>query len=85
MLGEGCRSLSFGQLRRLGLARAIWQDAPVFLLDEITAGLDEENEQEILAALEPLRRRRTILMAAHRPAVFAVADKIIDLEGADAE
>ena len=85
MLGEGCRSLSFGQLRRLGLARAIWQDAPVFLLDEITAGLDEENEQEILAALEPLRRRRTILMATHRPAVFAVADKIIDLEGADAE
>lgn len=82
MLGEGYRALSFGQLRRLGLARAIWQDAPVFLLDEITAGLDEKSEQEILAALEPLRRRRTILMAAHRPAVFAAADKIIDLEGA---
>ena len=79
-LGEGQRPLSTGQRRRLGLARAIWRDTAILLLDEITAGLDPENEQHILQTLQRLSRRKTILMTAHRPAVLAIADQIISLE-----
>ena len=67
-------------LSRLGLARAIWRDTAILLLDEITAGLDPENEQHILQTLQRLSRRKTILMTAHRPAVLAIADQIISLE-----
>ena len=81
LLGDGQQLLSFGQLRRLGLARAIWQDAPVLLLDEITAGLDLAAEHQLLQAITALRSRRTILMAAHRPAALAIADTIIQLDG----
>lgn len=79
-LGEGQRPLSTGQRRRLGLARALWRDTAILLLDEITAGLDPENEQHILQTLQRLSRRKTILMTAHRPTVLAIADQIISLE-----
>lgn len=79
-LGQGAVTLSFGERRRLGLARAIYQDAPIWLLDEITAGLDRENEAMILTAIERYKMGRTIVMTAHRPAVFAIADTLIDME-----
>lgn len=78
-LGQGAQTLSFGERRRLGLARAIYQDKPIWLLDEITAGLDKETEESILASLKDYRSHRTILMTAHRPAVMNLADHIITL------
>lgn len=80
MLGEGYAALSAGQMRRLGLARAIYRSTPILLLDEITAGLDAENERLVLAAIIRLCHRRTIVMAAHRPSVLKLADKIISLD-----
>ncbi|BEU87969.1 hypothetical protein TAMA11512_14330 [Selenomonas sp. TAMA-11512] len=79
-LGQGAVTLSFGERRRLGLARAIYQDAPIWLLDEITAGLDRENEAMILSTLEAYKKCRTIVMTAHRPTVLAIADTIINIE-----
>ena len=79
-LGDAARPLSFGERKRLGLARALLKNAPVLLLDEITAGLDPANEQHILAIIRQLRLQHTILLASHRPAAHKAADTIICLD-----
>jgi ATP-binding cassette subfamily C protein CydD len=80
-IGDGFVSLSMGQIRRLGLARALLQKAPLLLLDEISAGLDLENETTILQTLQDCRLHHTILMTAHRPEVLTRADHIFLLDG----
>lgn len=79
-LGDGSQPLSRGQRQRLGLARAFLQDRPLLLLDEPTAGLDRETEQQVLQSLCAFHRGRTIVIATHRPAVIALADHQIHLE-----
>lgn len=79
-LGNGGTALSNGQRHRLGLLRAILQDAPVLLLDEVTAGLDAPTEQEIIRFLQDFSRRRTILFASHRPAVLSAFQDILYLD-----
>lgn len=81
LLGNGGMGLSNGQRHRLGLARAILSDAPVLLLDEITAGLDETTEQDILAFLKDFSCRRTVLFASHRPAVLKAFPGRLRLDG----
>jgi len=81
LLGDGFRSMSCGQRRRLGIARALYRQTSLLLLDEITAGLDAASEQQILHTLRELRGDHTILMVAHRPALRKIADQIILLDG----
>ncbi|MEV5509138.1 thiol reductant ABC exporter subunit CydD [Streptomyces orinoci] len=78
-LGENGAGLSAGQRQRLALARAFLADRPVLLLDEPTANLDGETEAEIVEAVRRLARGRTVLLVVHRPALLAVADRVIDL------
>lgn len=79
-LGDGAALLSTGQRRRLGLARALLSSAPLLLLDEITAGLDENTEREVLTTICRLKGTHTILLASHRPTTLAIADYIITLD-----
>lgn len=75
--------LSRGQLQRLGLLRALLKidrGASIVVLDEPTAGLDLETEAAIIEVIKKYDRRRTIVIAAHRPAVIALADRIIELD-----
>ncbi len=75
--------LSRGQLQRLGLLRAllkIERGASIVILDEPTAGLDLNTERLILELIKKIGRRRTIVIAAHRPTVIESADRIIDLD-----
>ncbi|EIC84822.1 cysteine/glutathione ABC transporter membrane/ATP-binding component [Serratia sp. M24T3] len=65
-LGEGGRQLSGGEQRRLGLARALLHDAPLWILDEPTEGLDTETERHILALLDSYCKNKTLLMITHR-------------------
>ena len=81
MGGLGRNGLSRGQLHRLGFARAVLQDPYFLLLDEVTAGLDEEGERQMLRALEKFCYRRTVLMTAHRRAVLEQAPRILLLDG----
>jgi thiol reductant ABC exporter CydD subunit len=79
MLGEGGYGLSAGERQRVALARAFVRDAPLLLLDEPTAGLDGETESEVLAAVRRLLVGRTVLIVAHRPALAAIADRVVEL------
>ncbi|MET9731759.1 thiol reductant ABC exporter subunit CydD [Streptomyces sp. NPDC006458] len=80
MLGEDGAGLSAGQRQRLALARAFLADRPVLLLDEPTAALDGETEAEVVAAVRRLSAGRTVLLVVHRPALLAVADRVVRLE-----
>ena len=73
------QKLSRGQLQRLGVIRALLKDAPIILLDEPTAGLDESTEQKVLALIKNFSARKTIIIATHRLAVIEAADEIVSL------
>ncbi|MFJ3974627.1 thiol reductant ABC exporter subunit CydD [Streptomyces sp. NPDC090021] len=77
LLGEGGMGLSAGQRQRLALARAFLADRPVLLLDEPTAALDGETEAGIVDAVRRLSAGRTVLLVVHRPALLAVADRVV--------
>ncbi|WP_127508019.1 thiol reductant ABC exporter subunit CydD [Actinoplanes solisilvae] len=78
-LGDDGSGLSAGQRQRIAVARAFLRDAPIVLLDEPTANLDQVTADEIMAAVRRLARGRTVLLAAHRPELIALADRVIDL------
>lgn len=77
VIGEGGASLSGGEKQRISIARAIMKDAPVIILDEATANVDPENEQELIAAIDALTREKTIFMIAHRLKTVRNADRIL--------
>ena len=79
ILGEGGTGLSVGERQRVALARAFLREAPLLLLDEPTANLDGGTEAEVLAALRRLVAGRTVLLVAHRPALVALADRVLEL------
>ncbi|MER5438342.1 thiol reductant ABC exporter subunit CydD [Streptomyces sp. NPDC002790] len=80
VLGEDGAGLSAGQRQRLALARAFLADRPFVLLDEPTAALDGETEAGIVDAVRRLAVGRTVLLVVHRPALLAVADRVVRIE-----
>ena len=80
VLGTGGAGLSTGERQRVALARAFLRDAPVLLLDEPTANLDGQTEEAVLTAVRTLMVGRTVIIAAHRPSLLNLADRVISLE-----
>jgi HlyD family secretion protein len=79
ILGDrGCR-LSGGQRQLLGIARALYREATVLILDEVTSALDNAAEEEIVATLDALRPARTLLLIAHRLSALRHCDMIHQL------
>jgi thiol reductant ABC exporter CydD subunit len=78
-LGERGAGLSAGERQRVALARAFLMDAPLLLLDETTANLDGGTEEAVLGAVRRLVAGRTVVLAAHRPELVAMADRVISL------
>ncbi|MGL5947891.1 MAG: heme ABC transporter ATP-binding protein/permease CydC [Aeromonas sp.] len=79
-LGEGGRPLSGGERRRIGLARALLHNAPIWLLDEPTEGLDSQTEQAIMALLTNLGREKSVLLISHRLQGLAALDRLALME-----
>jgi ABC-type multidrug transport system fused ATPase/permease subunit len=79
VLGKGGRVLSGGETQRLGLARALYRNSEVLLLDEPTSSLDAEAEDAIIEALRELKGKRTIILITHRLKLAQIADQLIAL------
>ncbi|MFG2627045.1 ABC transporter ATP-binding protein [Streptomyces sp. NPDC048473] len=79
-VGEGGARLSGGQRQRVSIARALLKDAPILILDEATAALDQENEALFADAVRALADRKTLLVIAHRLSTVVHADQILVLE-----
>ena len=73
-------SLSGGELQRLAIARAIYKNAPLLLLDEATNSLDSINEIEINKTLDKYFKDKTVLIIAHKLETIKDADNIIVLK-----
>lgn len=80
VLGPGGHGLSGGQKQRIGLARAVFGQPALIVLDEPNSNLDEAGEQALVHALRALKTAgSTIIMITHRPSVLGVVDKILVL------
>ena len=77
VVGEGGASLSGGEKQRISIARAMMKNAPVIFLDEATANVDPENENELMHAIQALTAEKTVIMIAHRLKTVERADQII--------
>lgn len=80
MLGWGGRGLSAGQAQRIGLARALYDEPPIILLDEPNAHLDAIGEGQLVETLVALKARKAaVMVVSHRMGVLAAVDKILVL------
>jgi ABC-type multidrug transport system fused ATPase/permease subunit len=79
-IGERGVRLSGGERQRLGLARALFRDAPILVLDEATSALDVRSEEHIVRTLQELKGRKTIIVVAHRLASVRACDVIFEMD-----
>ena len=81
LLGDGGAGLSGGQKQRIGLARALYGDPSIVVLDEPNSNLDEAGEQALVSALSDLRQRgKTLVLITHRPNIIGVTQKLLLLK-----
>ena len=80
MVGERGIRLSGGQRQRIGIARALYHDPSVLVLDEATSSLDIDTEQDVMKAVNALRGNKTVLIVAHRLSTVEQCDYIYRLE-----
>lgn len=74
------RRFSEGQKQRLSIARAILANRPIMLLDEATSALDMATERKVLTSILQYDPLRTLIVAAHRPSVFSMCDRVYRIE-----
>jgi subfamily B ATP-binding cassette protein MsbA len=79
-VGENAGRLSGGERQRLSIARAIYKNAPILILDEATSQLDTESESAVADALGNLMAGRTTLVIAHRLSTVRRADRIVVMD-----
>ena len=82
LIGEGARDLSGGQKQKINIARALYRNPKILILDEATSSQDIENEKIIAKLIDKLRGKITIIAVAHRLALVKEADEIYIFENA---
>ncbi len=81
VIGEGGLGLSGGEQRRLALARAFLTQPALFILDEMTEGLDSRTASDVLGRFLEVRRGASVLMIAHKTRELEIADRVLHLPG----
>jgi ABC-type multidrug transport system fused ATPase/permease subunit len=81
MVGERGVRLSGGQRQRVALARAFYHDRELIVMDEATAFLDHETEQEVVTAIRTLHGKKTLVIIAHRVSTLEGCDLVLRMEG----
>lgn len=79
VVGERGVRLSGGQRQRIGIARALYHDPSILVLDEATSSLDAETEQGVMESIDALHGAKTILMVTHRIAALRFCDAVVRL------
>ncbi len=86
ILGDGGGGLSGGQRQRLGLARAMYGDPALLVLDEPNSNLDDAGEQALVVAINHMRQRgKTVILITHRTSVISATNKLLLLRNGIAE
>ena len=80
-IGENGINLSGGQIQRLAIARALYKQPKILILDEATSSLDNDTENFLIKSINTLKRKVTILMIAHRLTTLSDCDRIYELAG----
>jgi subfamily B ATP-binding cassette protein MsbA len=80
VLGHNAVELSGGQRQRLAIARALYKNAPILILDEATSSVDASTEVRLTRALDKLSTGRTTISIAHRLSTAARADRVLVLD-----
>ncbi len=80
MVGERGVRLSGGQLQRIGIARALYHDPSVLVLDEATSSLDTSTERSVMEAVSALHGEKTIIIVTHRMSTVEHCDRLLRLE-----
>ena len=81
LIGEGGVNLSGGQKQRIAIARALYQDPQILLLDEPSSSLDKQSEKSMIRAILSLKKEgKTVILVSHRPGILAEADRILIIE-----
>ncbi len=80
IVGENGSNLSGGQAQRIILARAIYKNPKILILDEFTSALDADNEKQIFESLEILKKDRIILISSHNSFVSSISDRTLELK-----
>ena len=80
LLGDLGSSISGGQRQRIGIARAIYHDAEILILDEFTNSLDEKTEKSILHDIKLLKKFKTIIMSTHKKDILTICDRVYKID-----
>ena len=80
IVGERGAMLSGGQRQRMGIARALYRNSEILILDEFTSALDNKTEEEILKELSKLKGDKTIIISTHRSALLKNCDRVFDVK-----
>jgi len=85
-LGESGEKISGGQRQRISIARAIYRNNPIIVLDEATNALDHDTEKEILINLSKLKREKTVIFASHTTSILSeLSDQVFIIKNGNIE
>ena len=80
VVGENGIRISGGQQQRIGIARALYRDPEILILDEATSSLDQSTEKKIIESIQLLKRKKTLILITHRLSTVKICDKIFFID-----